>query len=330
MYGYVKMMNYAVNTKYIDIINEFRGLIDFINYKDVLIEKMFQIIDKHFNFAAAGIFFNSPDNLEVNSLELFTENISLNINNLEQKFFSSMEKYKQILKHKTNLHILKRDSKNIILNNELILPFMFDEKLIGGICIFSDKDILKDEIEVFNFIINEFLSIFKLKYIYSEQVFKSSIDGLTGLYNRHQFDISLNHEFNRSQRYKTPFSLAMIDIDHFKNINDTLGHQFGDFVLKEISQIIQQAFRKTDIVYRYGGEEIAILMPETDSEHAFLPLERLRQKISSHDFGGENVTVSIGVAGYKNNNSASEILKSADNMLYKAKNSGRNKVVANQ
>ena len=321
------MINYAGNTKYIDIINEFRSLIDFINYKDVLIEKMFQIIDMHFNSIAAGIFFNSPDNLEINSLEFFTRNISLNIKDLEQKFFSSMGKFKQIIKHKTNLHILERNNENIILNNELILPFMFEEKLIGGICIFSDKDILKDEIEVFNFIINEFLSIFKLKYIYAEQVFKSSIDGLTGLYNRNQFDISLNQEFNRSQRYKTPFSLAMIDIDHFKNINDSLGHQFGDFVLKEISKIIQHAFRKTDIVYRYGGEEIVILMPETDSEHAILPLERLREKIANYNFRNKNVTVSIGVAGFDNNNSAAEILKKADNMLYKAKNSGRNKVV---
>ena len=321
------MMNYTENTKYIDIINEFRSLIDFINYKDVIVEKMFQIIEKHFEFQAAGVFFNSPDNLEINTLELAVKNITIDTDLIENKFFQSMSEFKQIIKHKTELHIINRNTKKISVNNELILPFMFSDKLIGGICIFSDKDILKDEIEIFNFIINEFLSIFKLKYIYAEQVFKSSVDGLTGLYNRHQFDISLNQEFNRSQRYNTPFTLAMIDIDHFKRINDTCGHQFGDFVLKEISQIIQHAFRKTDIVYRYGGEEIVILMPETDSEHAMLPLERLRQKISSHDFGGKNVTVSIGVADYKNNNSASEILKSADNMLYQAKNSGRNKIV---
>lgn len=320
------MINSVQNNNYINIINDFRSLIDFINYNDILIEKMFQILEEHFVFDAAGIFFNTPDNMETNVLELYLKNISINTQAIEEKFFNSMSEFKQIIKKSHKPHYQKRDESNIILNNELILPFMYNGKLLGGLCIFSQDDMLKENIDTFNFIISEFLSIYKLKYIYTEQVYKSCVDSLTGLYNRHQFDIGLEQEFNRAQRYKTPFSIAMIDIDYFKNINDTFGHQFGDYVLEEISTITQHAFRKTDIIYRYGGEEIVIIMPETDSEHAYLPLERLREKISSHDFRGQNVTVSIGIGDYQENLSAKDILKQADNMLYKAKSNGRNRV----
>ena len=316
------------NNNYIDIINDFRNLIDFINYNDVLIEKMFQILEKHFNFEVTGIFFNSPDIYGINILNLLIKNKNISIKNIEQKFFNQMSEFKQIIKTKSNIiqtQINNYNQKNF--ENELIVPFLFQNKLLGGICIISENEILKTDISTYNFLINELLSIFKLKYLYSEQIFKSSIDGLTELYNRHQFDINLSQEFNRSQRYNTPFTLAMIDIDYFKNINDNYGHQFGDFVLKEISQIIKNSFRKTDIVFRYGGEEITIIMPETTSKNALLPLEKLRDKISKHNFNNKNVTVSIGVADFNNDiKTPNEILKKADEMLYLAKENGRNQV----
>lgn len=316
------------NNNYINIINDFRNLIDFINYNDVLIEKMFHILEKHFNFEGAGIFFNSPDIYGVNTLNLLINNKNSNVKKIEKDFFNRMSEFKQIINTKSNViqtEINSSNNKNF--ENELIVPFLFQNKLLGGICIISENEILKTDISTYNFLINELLSIFKLKYLYSEQIFKSTVDGLTGLYNRHQFDINLNQEFNRSKRYKTPFTLAMIDIDYFKNINDSYGHQFGDFVLKEISQIIQNTFRKTDVVFRYGGEEITIIMPETSSKKALLPLEKLRDKISKHNFNSKNVTISIGVADFNNDiKTSTDILKKADEMLYSAKENGRNQV----
>ena len=324
------MNNFDINNNdYIDIINDFRNLIDFINYNDVLIEKMFHIFEKYFEFNCAGIFFNSPDIYCTNTLNLLIKNKNINNKLIEQNFFKNMNQYKQIIKTKVNIissNIISSDEGEHF-EDELIIPFLFQNTLLGGICIVSQNEILKTDINTYNFLINEFLSIFKLKYLYSEQIFKSSVDGLTGLYNRHQFDINLNQECNRSQRYNAPFTLAMIDIDHFKNINDTYGHQFGDFVLKEISKIIQNTFRKTDIVFRYGGEEITIIMPETNSENAILPLEKLRKKIKKHNFNGKNVTVSIGAADFNNDiKTSTDILKKADEMLYTAKENGRNQV----
>lgn len=321
------MQNITIENSYIDIINEFRSLVDFINYDEVLYEKMFEIISNHFEFEATGIFFNSPDALKLNTLELYLKNTNLDSKGIETKFFNNMSKFKQIINHEAKAHYFEQNTKNITLENELTIPFMFNEKLLGGICLYSSDKILKDSIDIFNLIIKEFLTIFKLKYIYAEQIFKSSVDSLTGLYNRNQFDIGLEQEFNRAKRYNTPFSIAMIDIDHFKNINDNFGHQFGDYVLKEIAQIIQHVFRKTDIVYRYGGEEIVIIMPETTTEKAHLPLNKLRNNIATHDFDGKNVTISVGIADYTDTlKSKSEIVKNADIKLYQAKESGRNTI----
>lgn len=322
--------NNRINKHYLNIISEFRNLIDFINNEDVLLENLFNIIRKYFNYDAIGIFFNSPDLLETNVLNLYFESNLINKAQIKNKFFKNIKKYKPILKseikvfHETDKLTLIRN-KNI---NELILPFCFNNNLTGGICIFSKDSILKTDLENFNLIINELLSIFKLKYIFTEQIFKSSIDPLTNLYNRNQFEICLNHEFNRAKRYNNTFTIAMIDIDHFKNINDTYGHQFGDYILVAISKIIQESFRKTDSVYRYGGEEIVIIMPETNKEKALLPLEKIRKKINNTNFKDINISISIGASDYTTNKSSPEtILKHADENLYKAKESGRNKTI---
>lgn len=329
--GKYNMINYNIkdNNK-INIINEFRNIINFINYNDVLIEHIFQIINNYFSFETAGIFFNSPDLYETNLLHLYVNNNSININKIEKFFFNEIGEYKQIIKYKTKSYFQSNKPKLVKEQNfsdKLVLPFTFNNNLLGAICIFSNKNIIKVDLDTFNFVINEFLSIFKLKYMFTEQIFKSAIDPLTGLYNRNQFEICLAQEFNRGQRYKTPFSIAMIDIDYFKKVNDTFGHQFGDYVICEISKIIQNSLRKTDTVYRYGGEEIVIVMPETNKEQAQLPLEKLRKTIETHSFKGEKITVSIGVSNYTENfHTKTEVLKKADDMLYKAKQNGRNQI----
>ena len=123
----------------------------------------------------------------------------------------------------------------------------------------------------------------------------------------------------------------MIDIDNFKKLNDTYGHQFGDEVLQVVSRLFQDSLRKTDYVARYGGEELIAILPETSIEQAIIPIERLRCKISDqvfmYDFKRVNVTVSIGIA--QNNYdllSADNFIKLADNALYEAKQKGKNRI----
>lgn len=171
--------------------------------------------------------------------------------------------------------------------------------------------------------------------IYEQKLIEMNMrDGLTGIYNRRYLEHRLHEEYERSLRSKKPFSLVMIDIDHFKNINDTYGHQCGDFILRSISADISSCTRKTDIVARYGGEEFCCLLFDSPITGAVRVAEQFRKLVGSkmynYSYSDEplSVTISAGVAELAiENESASELVARADNALYEAKKTGRNKVV---
>jgi diguanylate cyclase (GGDEF)-like protein len=159
-------------------------------------------------------------------------------------------------------------------------------------------------------------------------------DGLTDLYNYRFFSKSLQDQYHLAERYNFPLSFIMIDIDYFKAINDTYGHQFGDEILKQLAGILTDNVRDTDKLVRYGGEEFAILLPHTDIEDAYIKAERLRELISNYNFKiqGEKlgITISSGVAAYPANKGihrAERLVNYADKALYQAKEQGRNMTV---
>ncbi len=160
----------------------------------------------------------------------------------------------------------------------------------------------------------------------------SNTDGLTKLYNRRYFMELLELEFQRAQRYDSSMAFVMIDIDHFKDFNDTYGHLLGDKILIEISSILQENLRVHDMVGRYGGEEFALLTPETDDRGALVVAERYRRRIEDFVLVEEDkhlkVTISLGIAFYPHPeiNSVDDLIRLADNALYKAKRNGRNRV----
>ncbi len=153
-------------------------------------------------------------------------------------------------------------------------------------------------------------------------------DSLTGIFNRNGFNHALSMEIKRAQRYGSPISLIMLDIDHFKKINDTFGHNVGDDILKKITKLISENIRVYDIFARWGGEEFVILTPHTDSKHAALLAEKLRDLIATTNFAPvKKLTCSFGVTGLiKENCFAREMIDSADKALYEAKRGGRNRV----
>ncbi len=165
----------------------------------------------------------------------------------------------------------------------------------------------------------------------------SITDPLTGCFNRGLLNTRLPQEIQRAGRYNRPLSIVMCDIDHFKKVNDTYGHQAGDLVLKEFSKRIEDSIRdNVDILARYGGEEFLITLPETDLDGALNVAERLLRFISESkfDIGTEKIkiTASFGVAGFGQDDRLGEIsfdilIKAADKYLYQAKNEGRNRVV---
>lgn len=157
-------------------------------------------------------------------------------------------------------------------------------------------------------------------------------DPLTGLYNRRELMGRLESEVASARRYGVTLSLIMLDIDHFKHVNDTYGHQAGDDVLKVITQLMQDNVRTGDLVARYGGEEFIIVCPNTDINGAIITAERVRCAVMEKPLatrrGKITVTLSAGVANYNNELSIGQLINAADQALYQAKQSGRNRVCA--
>lgn len=158
-------------------------------------------------------------------------------------------------------------------------------------------------------------------------------DGLTGLYNHRYFQELLDKEMSRANRYKKPFSLLMLDLDHFKKINDQYGHPIGDIVLKKVSKEINNTIRVSDVTTRYGGEEFAIVLPETDLKGAALAAERIRKAVEHLEIEANgrriDATISVGATCYHvsvGNRNKSEVLSAADDALYNSKNTGRNRI----
>lgn len=159
-------------------------------------------------------------------------------------------------------------------------------------------------------------------------------DPLTGAYNRRAYDRNIENEMSRYLRYKRPFSMLLLDVDHFKKINDTYGHTIGDKCLKEIIKRIKPALRDTDFLARYGGEEFIVILPETDGEIAKEAAERIRSIVENIEFLHKKdlvkITISIGVTQVMPSDESNEaIFHRTDQALYEAKNSGRNRVVLN-
>jgi diguanylate cyclase (GGDEF)-like protein len=167
----------------------------------------------------------------------------------------------------------------------------------------------------------------QLQELASDLRFRATTDPLTGLNNRRRFNEAMALEIFRSHRYETPLSLVLYDVDHFKKINDTHGHLVGDNVLIELSRLVASHIRKTDVLARWGGEEFAILLPDTNAAAARQFADKLRESISEVAFDAAGaMTCSIGVAQYENGMSPEAFIAGADEALYNAKINGRNRV----
>lgn len=155
----------------------------------------------------------------------------------------------------------------------------------------------------------------------------ATTDSLTGIANRRQFSKILLAEMDRAKRYGTPMSLVMYDIDHFKHVNDTHGHDVGDRVLQTLTGLVKEHIRTNDVVARWGGEEFMLLMPQSDLEAARNAAEKLRLAIAAHRFEPcDQMTVSFGVATFEPHDDLNSLLKRVDDALYRAKDCGRNRV----
>lgn len=327
------------------LTNEFRDLAEFVLDDKIFNHKLFNLLSSILDYNLLAVFYNESDKrdkilyLEQNECDIDSNVLKAAKDRVLAKIIAKdVTKY---AKFKLDYKIVQNNSQNTNFSQEIksldefqsefVVPIEDEGKMIGAIALFHKSPSKYVNSQTLSTILAELKMVFKIKWLYSETKMLAIIDPLTELYNRRYFQQVLEKEFMRSNRYSSPLSLAMIDIDNFKKLNDTYGHQFGDEVLQVVSRLFQDSLRKTDYVARYGGEELIAILPETSIEQAIIPIERLRCKISDHafmyDFKRVNVTVSIGIA--QNNYdmlSADNFIKLADNALYDAKQKGKNRI----
>ncbi len=180
----------------------------------------------------------------------------------------------------------------------------------------------------------KYLSGDNIEVAYHEEIYRLTIeDSLTQIANKRALLDFLDREFARAKRYQRDLSVVMMDLDHFKRVNDTFGHLMGDFVLRDFAKLVASRIRKEELFARYGGEEFCVVLPEMDKEKAVRFAETVRQLIEDHGFSFEGnqlrMTASFGVAVVDATMSRPEdLMAAADEHLYRAKNEGRNRVVA--
>jgi len=335
MYTQIILDELLVNSS---IVEEFKSLIDSMNYDNVLAENIVKIINRYISYDVAGIFINDSDEASRNVLNLSVPNNNVTLKlteDVRDQFFDEVEKYKRVNEIQCNLTYGDITEKSKLTMKSFkfakFIPYKYGEALTGGVFFCSTKQLSIYESMFFEIIVKELDVIFKLKYLFNEQAKHAFRDPMTGLYNRQLFDSNLENEFYRARRYIFNFTLAMLDIDYLSKINEEFGKDFGDFVLTELSSILKQVFRRTDLIYRYGGEEIIVYLPSTPITKALIPIERLRENISKHTFEKDgkktNVTVSVGLcANYSKFTEPYQLLDGVANAMLKAKERGRNKV----
>lgn len=220
------------------------------------------------------------------------------------------------------------------LGSVFVLPMLYEKEILGMLALLSEKinALNPYQIELLEVLGNQASTSIANARFHAEIERLAITDGLTGLFNHRHFQERLSQEFSRIDRFSEPLSVLIIDIDHFKKINDTYGHPVGDAVLKGVADKIRKTIRNIDISARYGGEEFAVILIGTDERGAMNMAERLRKAVMNKTFSADkntfNVTISIGISTYtKGIKRKEELIEKADKALYQAKRGGRNRSI---
>ena len=215
-------------------------------------------------------------------------------------------------------------------SQEVVIPVLSDGKMMAAFRLVRSAPFDPDDRQFLEVIAAQVsLALSRIKFIATLQTL-SVTDALTGVPNRRYWDLRLAEEIARAQRYRYPLAVLMVDIDHFKRVNDTYGHQVGDVALQQVASRLRSNLRRTDVLARYGGEEFGVLAPQTSLEAAKVLAERLRHAIASEPVQVNSdlsisLTISVGVAVFpEHGQNESDLVAAADAALYRAKEEGRN------
>lgn len=217
--------------------------------------------------------------------------------------------------------------------SEMCVPLIFFGEKLGVLMLESEKlnNFTDEDVTPLESVADICAGAIQNAHYFEKAQQLAYIDGLTGIYNRRYFEMEISSEVERASRYNGHLAIIMIDIDNFKRLNDEFGHLLGDEVLRQVSGVFSQQIRKIDVVCRYGGEEFAILVPQTSGGNAMEVAEKLRRMVEAYRFPGvpRKVTISAGVAEFPaHGQTRDELVAAADAALYVSKEAGRNRVSA--
>ncbi|MCD6539633.1 MAG: GGDEF domain-containing protein [Candidatus Omnitrophica bacterium] len=298
---------------------------------------------------------------EVNNFSSQAEKMRKKLQVLKEEFTSLVEKISQQEERNHNilkLYEINRSLANFLDPQQLIRAFLAELKRIKQIedVYFAEKEEKKQDYLLFSlgeltpqylyikcseedlkeqlpYLVSQFRLLIDRANLYKKLEKISLTDSLTHIPNRRYFMERYEDEFRRSEKFKFDLSFLMVDIDHFKNYNDTFGHLVGDVILREVANLLKENIREIDFVGRFGGEEFSIFLPETSKEQAISVSERLREKIAESEIQAYDekvrLSISIGVATFpEDSRDKGLLIEIADKALYQAKQKGRNRVFA--
>ncbi|MBF0102134.1 MAG: GGDEF domain-containing protein, partial [Desulfobacterales bacterium] len=317
----IRNTDYKILTHYMLLINQVSSIQDILNYVGICLHEIF-------NYRMVG--YVIKDSQQVNIwIDPMTSKDAFEQYLINDGFIDNTKKeYIQYIEHEA---IVEEDDIRIQYSNILFYEMEHEGTItrlyllpLKGLMNYH-KDIIQTIMKTVAIRLSVMQRMLRLNMI-------AAIDPLTGCYNRREMDRKMEQSFANAKRHEHELSVIMFDIDHFKKINDTYGHQSGDEVLKSVSKTVLKEIRKGDILARYGGEEFLLLLPETNKRMAIMIAERLRQQIHQMNVNVNgidiNVTASFGVASLTvDMNGQEELIKEADLKLYEAKTNGRNQVM---
>jgi len=246
----------------------------------------------------------------------------------EEKVFATFKEKMQRYVVVDDCKFLRPEDNILKYPNYTIFPLSAYKKTIGFLAVSGMK---AEDSDKFNILAQQFLLGIKRALLYKEVQELTITDSLTHVFTRRYFMERFNEELIRSKKFKQKFSFLMIDIDRFKDFNDRYGHLVGDAILREVTKTVKEAIRQIDLIGRYGGEEISIILTKTEIKQARVVAERIRSAIEKMEIRAYDedlkTTISIGIAAYPQDAfDAKSLIEKADEALYSAKESGRNKV----
>jgi two-component system, cell cycle response regulator len=319
---------------------EFRSLADLVHDSSLLNYMLFSLLESLVDYDAAAIFYNDDSKAPRHVMFHIPEGEKIGKPQIESMMDRFFENFKNRGLTGQQLELLESEIVGTLEEDETpTIPYQtvymkevyVEGRLLGAICFYAKETVDYARIFPVQLIENEVRLLMKLRNLYSKAELLAVSDGLTGLFNQKHFLTLLQREFKASQRYEVDLSLALISVDNFKRLNDEWGHVCGDEALKHVAEIAESSFRGVDVLARFGGKNLAVMLPKTAMEQSQIALERFQKKVAETPFQWDQeplgLTVSCGLVSLTAQTpSVLDLLKQVEAMLQRARAQGSNRI----